>query len=74
MDKLPGPMKARALREEASKCGISDAEMVRRVVEEFLGGSGGDPSEDQVRGLAASVAPLLGMKPDRFVAFWRATR
>lgn len=74
MDKLPGPMKARALREEAARRGISDDEMIKRVVEEFLGGSWEQASEDQVRDLAATLAPLLGMKPERFVALWRALR
>lgn len=68
MDRVTGPDKFKVLREELQREGISEAEMIRRVVEDRLGKS---PPEDQVRVLAASFSSALGMKPDRFITLWR---
>ncbi len=66
-----GPDKARALQDEIKRQGLTMTEAVERVVKEFLGE---DPPEDHVRGLAATFAKTLGVKPDRFVALWREAR
>jgi hypothetical protein len=71
MQKATGPDKAKALQDEIKNQGLTMTEAIGRVVKEFLGE---DPAEDQVRGLAATFAKTLGVKPDRFVALWREAR
>lgn len=75
LDKLPRRFQAQAIRDEMKKRGIDDIKAVSCVVEEFLGPKGKKGhSEDQLRDLAATFAPLLGMTPDRFVALSRTER
>lgn len=47
------------------------SEAIGRVVDEFLGEN---PTEDQVRGLAATLAEVVGVKVDRSVALRREAR
>lgn len=71
MDRLSGPYKAKALVDEIKSQGLTVAEAITRVVEECVGK---DATEDQVRGLAASLAWMFDVKPERFVMFWREVR
>lgn len=71
MDRVARADKAKVLREELAREGISEGEAVRRVVSEYLGEN---PGEDQLRTLAATFASAFGMKPDRFLALWREAR
>jgi len=75
LDKLPRRFQAQVIRDEMKQRGIDDIKAVNCVVEEFLGPKGKkEHSEDQLRDLAATFAPLLGMTPDRFVALSRTER
>jgi len=47
------------------------SEAIERVVTDFLGNK---PTENQVRDLATSLAKLLGVRVERFVALWREAR
>ena len=71
MAKATGPGKAKALQEEIQRHGITMSEAIERVVTDFLGEN---PTEDQVRALATSLAKVLGVRVDRFVALWREAR
>lgn len=67
MEKVKGPAKAKILQEEIAAAGLTMQEVIGRVVTDYLGK---DPTEDQVRGLAATFSLALGVKADRFVALW----
>ena len=71
VDRLSGPAQAKALVQEIQKQGLDMSEVVGRIVVEFLGEN---PSDDQVRSLAASLAFMLDMRPNSFVDFWREFR
>jgi hypothetical protein len=63
---------SKALRYEMAKQGISVAVAIPRIVKAFLPYEK-NPSEDQVRALAASWAGLMGVSEERFVELWRAS-
>ena len=71
MDSVAMHDKARVLREEIAREGITEEEAVWRAVEDYYGKN---PSDDQVRALAAIFSSVFGMKPDRFVALWLRAR
>lgn len=61
---------SRALLYEMAKQGISVEEAIPKIVKGFLPYEK-NPSEDQVRGLAATWADMLGVSVERFVELWR---
>ncbi len=67
MEKVRGPAKAKILQEEIAAAGLTMQEVIERVVTDYLGK---DPTEDQVRGLAATFSLAVGVQADRFVALW----
>lgn len=67
MEKVRGPAKAKILQEEIAAAGLTMQAVIESVVTDYLGK---DPTEDQVRGLAATFSLVLGVKADRFVALW----
>ena len=71
MARATGPIKAKVLQEEIERQGITMSEAIERVVTDFLGNK---PTENQVRDLATSLAKLLGVRVERFVALWREAR
>lgn len=60
---------ARALRQEMNKNGISVSEAIPRIVAGFLP-RGKNPTVDQVRTLATSLAQMLEISEERFVDLW----
>lgn len=71
MDRMSGPYKAKALVEAIKNQGLTVAEAIGRVVDDRVGN---DATEDQVRDLAASLAWMFDVKPERFVMLWREVR
>ena len=71
MDRVAMHDKVRVLRVEMVREGITEDEAVCRSVEEYFGKN---PSDDQVRDLAAIFSSVFGMKRDRFVTLWLCAR
>lgn len=71
MDRAASFDRSRVFKEEIERAGLTEAEAIRRVVEDMVGKN---PTEDQVKDLARAFAWVFGMKPDRFVVLWRGGR
>ena len=72
LDSTTFAAQSRALRYEMAKQGISVADAIPRIVKVFLPYEK-NPSEDQVRALAATWSEMLGVSVERFVGLWRAS-